>query len=222
MACLRDLLICVVWCAQAQRGVSSVDPPRRGRLAHDLRGEGQQCSVDCTSWSPGSSPVRGGRSDDCGGPEMHATREESRERYLSSVAARLTVIDYPDATLLWIYCQRHSRRLNDNDPDKQLQSLFAARTQRMSAGNDSEGDMLNALPQVSASNSLYVHTEDCTCSRVVFMSIYDCKEEIIDENLSITSLALVVEKSALMESEAEVRSLKLPTPDNYHKYFNFL
>lgn len=80
-------------------------------------------------------------------------------KYLSSVAARLTVIDYPDATLLWIYCQRHSRRLNDNDPDKQLQSLFAARTQRMSAGNDSEGDMLNALPQVSASNSLYVHTE---------------------------------------------------------------
>lgn len=74
------------------------------------------------------------------------TREPSGYRLLdffrcrvSSVAARHTVIDYTTSTLLWIYSQRHRLWLNDNDPDKQLKSVFAARTQHMSDSNDREG-----------------------------------------------------------------------------------
>lgn len=58
---------------------------------------------------------------------------------VSSVAARHTVIDYTTSTLLWIYSKRHRLWLNDNDPDKQLKSVFAARTQHMSDSNDREG-----------------------------------------------------------------------------------
>lgn len=48
--------------------------------------------------------------------------------HVSSVGARHAVINYPTAALLWIYCQHHRLGLNDNVPDKQLKSVFAART----------------------------------------------------------------------------------------------
>lgn len=47
----------------------------------------------------------------------------------------VAVIDYT-STLLWIYSRRHRLWLNDNDPDKQLKSVSATRTQQLSDSGD--------------------------------------------------------------------------------------
>lgn len=60
---------------------------------------------------------------------VHGWRVLDFRFHVSSVAARHSVIDYPTAaTLLWIYCRRHRLWLNNNDPDKQLKSVFAAKS----------------------------------------------------------------------------------------------